>query len=208
MRALAQDGRCSAARLRVLHRSGMSKRSKGEAGQLSVVAIPGRADWHGRAEAAAWLDALGLRPVPRWHIEVVLDAGPSTKLALNIYAEEWGFAFHHARRSSWIRVTDIAFVHGRDDFGLITRMPPLLALGMFAANLETEYDIELARSRAIIRSNLSGATSVVRRWLRESPVEPCGNEMHDGIRCTRAKGHDGHHAYETREGALRWKPTS
>ncbi len=183
----------------------MSKSRQGK-GESSGVALPERADWHGRAESAAWLEALGLQPVPRWHVEVVVDAGPAPKRALNIYAEEWGFAFHHARRSSWIRVTDIAFVHGRDDFGLIARVPPLLALGVFAANLETEYEIELARSRAIIRSNVSGATPLVRRWLLAKAL--CGNEMHDGIRCTRAKGHDGHHAYETGEGALRWKPTS
>jgi hypothetical protein len=170
-------------------------------------------DWHGRDEAGAWLHALGLDAVPRWHVEVSLDAGAGTKFHLNVYAEEWGFAFHHARRSSWIRVTDIPFVHGRDDFGLIVRVPALVALAAFLTSLEAEHGFKLPRTNTAVRTNIDGAAPVVRRWLsrggersrRRTSVERCGDEMHDGIRCTLERGHDGHHVFESDEGAVRWK---
>lgn len=192
----------------------MVKRRKGDDASAPVARRPG--EWHGRHEAAGWLEALGLEPLPRWHVEVSLDAGAGTKFHVNVYAEEWGFAFHHARRSSWIRVTDIPFVHGRDDFGLIARVPALLSLGAFIAGLELEHGFKVARSTAAIRSNLAGARPVVRRWLsrdtgrarRSTGVELCGDEMHDGIRCTLERGHDGHHAFQSSDGVLRWKPHS
>lgn len=174
---------------------------------------PRSSEWHGRHEAASWLDALGLKPAPRWHVEVSLDAGASTKFHLNVYAEEWGFAFHHARRSSWIRVTDIPFVHGRDDFGLIAQVPELLSLGGFIVGLEHEHGFRLGRSNAAIRSNITGSAPVVRRWLSRvrarargtTASELCGDEMHDGIRCSRELGHDGDHTFESSQGALHWK---
>ena len=189
----------------------MVKRPKGDPAPPQAARRSG--EWHGRQEAASWLDALGLAPSPRWHVEVSLDTGASTKFHLNVYAEEWGFAFHHARRSSWIRVTDIPFVHGRDDFGLIVRVPELLSLGGFIVGLEHEHGFKLVRSKAIVRSNLGGATRVVRRWLsreRSRPDAPsanelCGDEMHDGIRCTLERGHDGDHTFESSEGALQSK---
>lgn len=195
----------------VLQRSEMVKRRTGDDAPSAVKQRT--ADWHGRDEAGAWLHALGLEPLPRWHVEVSLDAGAGTKFNLNVYAEEWGFAFHHARRSSWIRVTDIPFVHGRDDFGLIAHVPALVSLAPFLTSLEAEHGFKLARTSAAVRSNIDGAAPMVRRWLsrnsvRSRPradVEPCGDEMHEGIRCTLERGHDGHHAFESDEGALRWK---
>lgn len=191
----------------------MVKRRKG--GDAGPTIARGAGESHGRHEAAAWLDALGLEPLPRWHVEVSVDAAAATKFHLNVYAEEWGFAFHHARRSSWIRVTDIPFVHGRDDFGLIAHVPELFSVGNFIVALEREHRFELRRSSAAVRSNVAGATAAVRRWLsresahsRRGTIEPCGDEMHDGIRCTLERGHDGHHAFESSEGALRWKPRS
>ena len=167
---------------------------------------------HGRDVAAQWLTALGLSAIPRWHVEVGLEAGHATRFQLNVYAEEWGFAFHHERRSSWIRVTDIPFVHGRDDFRLLPRVPQLPQLGAFIAELEAEHAIALPRMEATVRTNIPHAGPIVRRWLTQptsggAADEICGDEMHGGIRCTREKGHAGHHAFEDGEGALRWKQT-
>lgn len=165
---------------------------------------------HGRDVAARWLTALGLSAVPRWHIEVGLEAGHGTRFNLNVYAEEWGFAFHHARRSSWIRVTDIPFVHGRDDFGLLATVPELPALNTFVCQLEAQHGIELLHLQATVRTNISNAAPIVRRWLAQPSIADsdqhmCGDEMHGGIRCTLARGHAGHHAFKSGDGALRWK---
>jgi hypothetical protein len=123
---------------------------------------------HGYVAAALWLKTLQLQAVPRWHVEVTLEASSTTKFNLNVYAEAWGFAFHHARRSSWIRITDIPFVDGRDDFGLLEATPDLNALGGLLSQLETVHAIELPRSNAIVRSNVPNATRAVRRWLEDS----------------------------------------
>ena len=64
---------------------------------------------------------------------------PSSRFQLEIYAEEWGFAFRHERKISWIRVTDIAFVHGRDDFGLLDERPRLQDIAPFIRRLEERY---------------------------------------------------------------------
>jgi hypothetical protein len=195
----------------VLQRFEMVKRRTGD--DVPPAVERRAADWHGRDEAGAWLHALGLDALPRWHVEVSLDAGAATKFSLNVYAEEWGFAFHHARRSSWIRVTDIPFVHGRDDFGLIAHVPALMSLASFLTGLEAEHGFKLARTNAAVRSNIDGAVPVVRRWLsrtsvrshRRTGVEQCGDELHDGICCTLKRGHEGPHVSESDEGALRWK---
>ena len=69
------------------------------------------------AEAAdRWLRVLGLVSVPRWYSEIAILADGDTRFDLNVYAEEWGFVFKHGDRTSWIRVTDVPFIHGRDDF--------------------------------------------------------------------------------------------
>src|SRR5687767_1983330 len=190
----------------------MLKRGAGGTGDTEVMRRT--ADWHGRAEAAAWLEAMGLQAAPRWHVEVSVPAGDSTVFHLNVYAEEWGFALHHGDRSSWIRVTDIPFVHGRDQFGFITRVPPLRSIARFLAALELDHDIKWQWSDAAVLSNIAHANQVVSRWLtrgmvrgRRDSADLCGDEMHDGIRCTRERGHDGHHAFESDEGTLSWKGT-
>ena len=118
----------------------------------------------GRDEAAAWLRGLELAYVPRWHVEVALDAGP-TRFHINIYEEEWGFAFRHAGRASWIRVVDRPFVHGRDDFDLLARTPALHRLKSFIVELEREHGIELRRDAATIRTNVPDGAPRVRAWL-------------------------------------------
>lgn len=168
------------------------------------------------AEAAdRWLLSLGLPPISRWHAEITMSGGADTTFELNIYAEEWGFAFRHDGRASWIRVTDIPFVHGRDELQLLPRTPDLLAINLLAAELESEHGVTLQRQNAIIRTNIPNASEIVREWLVQplpystvkKTVELCRNEMHRGIRCTKSKGHDGEHEYVTSDvpGQLRWR---
>jgi hypothetical protein len=118
----------------------------------------------GADAAARWLIALGLAPVPRWFVEIAIGRD-EPRFSLAIYAEEWGYSFHHAGRASWIRVTDIAFVHGRDDFALLTDTGELDTIGGLIPRLEVEHDIKLPRSGAEIRTNLEGATDAIRAWL-------------------------------------------
>jgi hypothetical protein len=129
--------------------------------------------WKGMlgAEASAtWLAALGLEPVPRWYAEVALADGES-RFFLNVYAEEWGYAFHHGSRASWIRVTDIAFVHGRDDYSLLTTAPDLLAIETVIRRVETDHSLAFPRGESEIRTNLAaGAEHAIRSWLVDPQV--------------------------------------
>lgn len=169
----------------------------------------------GAGQADRWLVALGLRRVLRWHAEIEIAVSLDTRFELNIYAEEWGFAFHHEGRGSWIRVTDIPFVHGRDDFHLFPRTPDLLAISCMAEELEAEHGLELDRAQATIRTNLPDATEIIRGWLMQplphstvkKTVELCGDVMHDIIRCSKVRGHEGDHEYQGHDGRgqLRWK---
>jgi hypothetical protein len=124
----------------------------------------------GADAAAKWLAALSLEPTPRWYAEIELANGES-RFQLNIYAEEWGFAFHHGDQASWIRVTDIPFVHGRDDYSLLAHTPDLLDIGGFITSLEKTHGLAFARHDAVVRTNLDGAKDVIRAWL-EHPGQP------------------------------------
>jgi hypothetical protein len=132
----------------------------------------------GAAAATTWLSSLGLQPPStlRWHVEIAiaeLDAPPpvefdervATRFQLDLYSEEWGYFFCHQGHSSWIRVTDIPFVHGRDDFGLLVQTPTLGSIGAMMRSLETRHTIQLRREHALVRTNLAGGEPVVRRWL-------------------------------------------
>jgi hypothetical protein len=147
-------------------------------------AVPARASrqqsWSnaGAAAAGTWVSDLGLT-VPsgtRWHIEIQLDVvetrAPSqfdestaTRFHLDIYSEEWGFYFCHAGQCSWIRVTDVPFVHGRDDFKLLDLAPPLTEIGQLVRELEQRFSIRLRRDLALIRTNLPKAEPAVRSWI-------------------------------------------
>lgn len=131
----------------------------------------------GRLASTAWLSARGLRAASkRWDVEVGLgvtakpamagfDPDRDTCFQLFIYSEEWGFRFCHARRQSWIRVTDIPFVHGRDAFGLLAATPPLKNVGAFLRSLESEHRIKFQRAHAAVSTTLPGAEAAVRKWL-------------------------------------------
>ncbi len=169
----------------------------------------------GADESHRWLGALGLSPTARWYVEISISADADTAFELNIYGEEWGFAFHHGGRGSWIRVTDIPFVHGRDDFQLLPQTPELLAIDTLVSDLERTHGFAFRRVKASIRSNLPDALEIVRDWLvrprtiakRSKTIELCGDEMYQGIRCTKARNHDGDHEYRGRDlgGQLRWR---
>lgn len=118
--------------------------------------------------------ARGVYPTePHWFVEIVLDADAAagreidqahaTRFMIEVYAEEWGFMFCHQGRVSWIRVTDIPFVHGRDDHALLRQTPPLRDIGRLIHNLEKQYGIEL-RGHPIFRTSLLGAEHALRDW--------------------------------------------
>lgn len=132
----------------------------------------------GAIAAASWVRGRGLATtgLSRWHIEIQLDVvdapapadyeeATASRFHLDIYTEEWGHYFCHGGRSSWIRVTDLAFVHGRDDFQLLTVTPPLPEIGRLVRQLEQKYGVLFRRDRALIRTNLARAEAAVRTWL-------------------------------------------
>jgi hypothetical protein len=132
----------------------------------------------GKLASAAWLSGRGLRPSSkRWDVEIGLDvvAKPAsvefdpthdTRFQLHIYSEEWGYQFCHAGRASWIRVTDIAFVHGADEFKLLAVTPPLENLGTFLRALEAQHRLEFQRMHAAVSSTIPGAEAAVRKWIQ------------------------------------------
>jgi hypothetical protein len=128
--------------------------------------------------AVGWLEQRKLHPPTqkRWHVEVSLstDDGPASvmydervdsRFHIDIYSEEWGVFFCHGGRASWIRVTDIAFVHGRDEFELLPRVPELHALGPFLRDLERRHGLAFRRQHALVRTNLPTAEPTIRRWI-------------------------------------------
>jgi hypothetical protein len=132
----------------------------------------------GVVAAREWLAARGLTPpeLTRWHAtilvgtedhppELEIDERRETRFRIEIYAEEWGFFFCHGGRSSWIRVTDIAFVHGRDDFQLLAVTPPLVHLGILLRRFEADHSVRFQREHAVLRTNLD-AEAELHRWVR------------------------------------------
>jgi hypothetical protein len=126
-----------------------------------------------------WVVARGLTPpaLKRWHATILLgiedrppeleiDERHDTRFRIELYSEEWGYFFCHGGRSSWIRVTDIPFVHGRDDFHLLPLTPTLPDLGQLLRRLEASHEIEFRREHAAFSTNLDNAEAELRRWVR------------------------------------------
>lgn len=168
------------------------------------------------AEAAdRWRLALGFPTVPHWFAEIAIEDEGGSRFELHVYGEEWGFAFSHAGRTSWIRVTDVPFVHGRDEYALLPKTPDLLAIHMLLVQLESDHKLAFRLEAAGVRTNVPDCEDLIRNWLVQpmpystvkKTVELCGDEMHAGIRCTLSKGHDGDHEYQDADGRgqLRWK---
>ena len=136
----------------------------------------------GAVASRDWLAARGLgsRAHHPWHVEIQLYADiPNARFELNLYPEEWGFLFRLRARLSWIRVTDLAFVHGADDLGLLGRTPHLDRIATLIDALEIEHGIRFDGHRAVVRTNLDEgrATLAVRAWLDERArrVEPAAD---------------------------------
>ena len=134
----------------------------------------------GQKTAAAWLRARAGSTTPtleRWYVEIAMglarerpptdfDEATASRLHISIYAEEWGVYFCHHGRSSWIRVTDMPFVHGRDDHKLLTLLPAsLVDLGSFVRRLEASERIRFERAHASIKTNLESIEPAIRSWL-------------------------------------------
>jgi hypothetical protein len=171
-------------------------------------------DTLGAEAASRWLSSLDLVGGHRWFVEIAILANGESRLDLNVYAEEWGFALHHAGKASWIRVTDVAFVHGQDDFQLLQRTPDLLAIHGLLGELEREHALELRFATASIRSSIADAPRVVRDWLVEPlpystvkrTAELCDATC-DGVTCMLRLGHDGDHEHASGDGKRlrRWR---
>jgi hypothetical protein len=124
----------------------------------------------GARESAAWIENRGLDAVhtPNWYVEITLvapDVTGDVQFELNIYPEEWGYVLRAGAHVSSIRITDVAFVHGRDDHKLLSHTPALAQIGELIALVETRRTVAFRRIQAEVRSNLVRATSVVRAWL-------------------------------------------
>lgn len=132
----------------------------------------------GKLAAQAWLGARALfaPTLTPWHVEISLgitdepvtpqlDEARDTRFRIEIYSEEWGVFFCHAGQSSWIRVTDVAFVHRRDDFKLLTRMPALRNVGILLHWIELEHGLRFRRNKALVRSNVPKALVAAQQWL-------------------------------------------
>jgi hypothetical protein len=127
----------------------------------------------GPLASAAWLVHRDVFPNdPKWSVEIVLVPegeqvldGATTSFQLAIYAEEWGFSFSHGSSLSWIRVTDVPFVHGRDELQLLAATPPLKRIGELLYQIERRFGLRFDRPRATIRTTIAGAEPKIRAWL-------------------------------------------
>lgn len=138
----------------------------------------GRGPANGRLAAAHWLGERQLQTpsLKRWHVEVSLatldtpapinyDDRVDTRFHVDVYSEEWGFFFCHGGRASWIRVTDIAFVHGRDDLGLLAQTPALPDIGALLRTLEVRHNVSFRRKLALVRTNVPNSEPEIRSWV-------------------------------------------
>ena len=120
----------------------------------------------GALSAAAWCVARDIIPhVAVWSVDICLEAAPAeTRFSVEIFNDEWGYQFHCGDRASWIRVTDIAFVHGRDDFKLLRRTPRLENLGTLVRAFEAEHEVAFDRARPVVQSTLGGIEQIT-AWI-------------------------------------------
>ena len=122
----------------------------------------------GPLASSAWLAGLALAPDhERWFVEIELSSVEAASFKLEVYAEEWGFQLHHDGRSSWIRVTDVPFVHGRDDHALRARVPRLRDIGSFVREIEGSLGVQFDRVAPRISTSIVGAEPVLRAWVAE-----------------------------------------
>lgn len=77
-----------------------------------------------------------------------------------------GIFFCQQGQASWIRVTDVAFAHGRDDFKLLSLMPPLKDLGTLLETIERTHAIRFRREHGCVRTNVARAEAAAKQWLK------------------------------------------
>ena len=120
----------------------------------------------GPLATAAWCVSRGLFPKDRdWSVEVAMHVG-SSRFVIEIFAAEWGFTFQHDGRVSWIRVTDIPFVHGQDDFQLLHETTSLMQIGTVLHHVEHLYGIKFPRDQALVRTSVEDAEPTILDWVR------------------------------------------
>jgi hypothetical protein len=113
----------------------------------------------------------------RWHVTALLATGDQppapdiddrrdSRFRIEIYSEEWGYFFCHGGQASWVRVTDIAFAHGRDDFELLAMTPALEDIGQLLGQIEVRHRMWFRREHALIITNVASAESAARNWVR------------------------------------------
>jgi len=129
----------------------------------------------GPIATAAWLVERELFPrEPRWFVEIAFGVGrvppafdrpDGTRFHLELYAEEWGYLFAHDGRTSWIRVTDVPFVHGSDEHKLLHRTPSLKGIGKLMRAIEQQHGLAFSRAHAALRTNIHNAERAVRAWI-------------------------------------------
>ena len=135
----------------------------------------------GSLAAAAWVRARGLRgPIDSdWDVTIALEVGDhpvspcaknptASRFEIAITMTAWELLFRHRGRTSGIRVTDVAMVNMRDDYGLIRNLPPLRDVGSLLRVLEHRHAISFHRKRAYVHTSLVDAEPRIRSWIAES----------------------------------------
>jgi hypothetical protein len=133
-----------------------------------IVATYGKGRHAGALATAVWLSARGLLVPPRaeWELSIALDVDAmDTRFHIAITSIEWGFYFCHHGCASWIRITDVPVVQERDDFALLSKVPPLRELGRMVRSLEETYRIHFRRQHAGIRSTIGDSEPAIREWV-------------------------------------------
>lgn len=158
-------------------RSTRTRRKTGEPAPVSVHPLgtptKGVSPNTGPLATALWLVSRGLVPDrERWYVQVTIgtaepvgNESEATLLRVELFSEEWGFWFGHLGKVSWIRVTDMPFVHGRDEHELLGETPALKNIGALVRALELRFGIRFVRHSGLIRTSLSGADAAIREWL-------------------------------------------
>jgi hypothetical protein len=121
----------------------------------------------GALASSAWLAARDIFPPPgTWSVNVSLTAlDHDARFEVEIFAEEWGFALRRADKQSWIRVTDVPFVHGADDFSLLARTPRLERIHRLIRDIEREHGLHFDRRTARVSSTF-GETDAIASWAQ------------------------------------------
>ena len=120
----------------------------------------------GPLASAAWLATRGIETaIGSWSVMIELAARGAT-FCIEIYREEWGFQVVAAPGASWIRVTDLPFVHGRDELGLLHDTPRLERIGELVRVVEQRFALSFDRRDARIHTDVAGAEPAIRAWVR------------------------------------------